>query len=106
MGIERNIIKRLREDAYIQVEAPVVEEDNSKLLSSARVVVSAYQNANRWLDSIKESILIDYNCPYFSKIVHNLAHTMPARFDKFGDILHTVNMKVPYPATSEYPSEI
>lgn len=105
MGMERNIIKRLREDAYIQVEAPVVD-DNSNLISYARIVMTAYQNANRWLDSIKESILIDYNCPYFSKIVHDLAHTMPVRFDSFGDILHTINLKVPYPSTEEYPSEV
>ncbi len=41
------------------------------------------------------------NCPFFSSYIHELAHTMPARFDKFGDILHTVNKEIPYPATEE-----
>lgn len=41
------------------------------------------------------------NCPFFSSYIHELAHTMPGRFDKFGDILHTINMEIPYPATAE-----
>lgn len=69
--------------------------------SSARDVMAAYQNANKWLDSVKEAIYTKMNCPFFSSFVHKLAHTMPERFDKFGDILHTVNIEIPYPATAE-----
>lgn len=79
--------------------------DNPKyedLEEPARQVMSSYQNANKWLDTIKESVLIDYNLVYFSNIIHRLAHTMPSRFDQFGDILHTENLLVPYPATEEF----
>lgn len=68
----------------------------------AREVMAAYQNANKWLDAIKEHVLINLHCPYFSNIVHQLAHTMPKRFDEFGDILHKENLLIPYPATEEY----
>jgi len=61
--------------------------------------MEAYQNANKWLDTIKEYVYTDLSCVFFSSFIHELAHTMPERFDKFGDILHTLNIKVPYPAT-------
>lgn len=64
-------------------------------------VMESYQNANRWLDTIKESVLIDMGCPFFSDFIHGLAHMMPGRFDKFGDILHTRHLLVNYPATKE-----
>jgi len=51
------------------------------------------------MDIIKEFLFTDMGCPFFSSYIHNLAHTMPVRFDKFGDILHTIDMKIPYPAT-------
>lgn len=71
----------------------------------AAAVMTAYQNANKWLDSVKEVLYTDLSCPFFSSFVHKLAHTMPGRFDKFGDILHTTNMKIPYPATPEISRE-
>lgn len=71
------------------------------VLSTATDVMTAYQNANKWLDSTKEAVYIHMNCPFFSSYIHNLAHTMPVRFDAFGDILHTINMEIPYPATAE-----
>ena len=74
-------------------------EDASPIELSAEAVMAAYQNANKWLDSIKESIYTAMNSPFFSSFVHKLAHTMPGRFDKFGDILHTCNIKIPYPTT-------
>lgn len=74
------------------------------ILSSAEQVMASYQNANKWLDSIKEYVLMDLGCVFFSNYIHNLAHTMPARFDKFGDILHTADTKVPYPATAGIPN--
>lgn len=87
------------------VSLPRFGWDNPKyteLETPARSVMSAYQNANKWLDTLKEHILINLNLPYFSHIVHELAHTMPGRFDKFGDILHTENLLVPYPSTEEW----
>lgn len=79
------------------------------VIGSAELVMASYQNANKWLDSIKEFVLMDLGCVFFSNYIHNLAHTMPARFDKFGDILHTADITVPYPATdaiSGMPSDI
>lgn len=81
------------------------QEPISPLLSSATNVMIAYQNANKWLDIIKEALLMDCGCTFFSNYIHNLAHSMPVRFDKFGDILHTMDMKVPYPATEYIESE-
>lgn len=136
MNSEREIIKKLLESTNISEDASILpdEEDTiirkeikpvttadrpntsisedlnfgnkDLIIQGASAVVSSYQNANRWLDSIKEILLIDFNCPYFSKIVHDLAHSMPVSFDKFGDILHTINLKVPYPTTLEYSSDI
>lgn len=83
----------------------VGQEPISPLLSSATNVMIAYQNANKWLDIIKEALLMDCGCTFFSNYIHNLAHSMPMRFDKFGDILHTMDMKVPYPATEYIESE-
>lgn len=76
----------------------------SPVFSAAEQVMESYQNANKWLDSIKEYVLMDLSCVFFSNYIHNLAHTMPARFDKFGDILHTADIKVPYPATAGIPN--
>lgn len=70
------------------------------IISSAEKVMESYQNANKWLDSIKEYVLMELGCLFFSDYIHKLAHTMPVRFDKFGDILHTADIVVPYPATS------
>lgn len=72
--------------------------------SSAAAVMIAYQNANKWLDIIKEYVLMFQGCVFFSNYIHNLAHTMPARFDKFGDILHTADLVVPYPPTEYIPN--
>lgn len=74
---------------------------NTDLETAAINVMAAYQNANRWLDSVKEAIYIKMNCPFFSSFVHELAHKMPQLFDEYGDILHTINMEIPYPATEE-----
>ena len=79
---------------------PVVDP----ILGAAEQVMATYQNANKWLDIIKEYVLMDLGCVFFSTYIHNLAHTMPVRFDKFGDILHTANIKIPYPATAYIPN--
>lgn len=75
------------------------------LNNAAEQVMRSYQDANKWLDIIKEYLLMDCGCVFFSNYIHNLAHSMPVRFDKFGDILHTIDMKVPYPATEYIDSE-
>ena len=77
-----------------------------ELANSINGVMSAYQNANKWLDSVKEFIYTDLSCPFFSSFVHELAHTMPGRFDKFGDILHTMDIEIPYPTTLELDNEL
>lgn len=88
-----------------KIEGEIVQETtNSPILNAAEQVMASYQNANKWLDIIKEVLLMDLGCVFFSNYIHNLAHTMPARFDKFGDILHTADIKVPYPATAYIPS--
>ena len=78
----------------------------AELEEPAKNVIASYQNANRWLDTIKEHILINLNLPYFSDIVHQVAHMMPKRFDKFGDILHTRKLEVPYPSTEAWHDSI
>lgn len=107
------------EEVVADAEEVVPEENNIEpfnneppvdpVVSLSRDVMSSYQNANKWLDSIKEAVYTRMNCPFFSSFIHTLAHTMPGRFDKFGDILHTANMEIPYPSTSELaniPSDI
>lgn len=88
--------------AYSLVEEPVIEETDNSIVG----VMGAYQNANKWLDSVKESLYTDLACPFFSSYVHQLAHSMPERFDKFGDILHTANIQIPYPTTLELDREL
>jgi len=81
------------------------QTENSCVIESATNVMASYQNANKWLDITKEFVYTNLGCVFFSSYIHELAHTMPVRFDKFGDILHTVNMKIPYPATDYIPLE-
>lgn len=80
-------------------------EINPCVVECAKKVMTAYQNANKWLDSTKEAVYSDMNCPFFSSFIHELAHKMPGLFDDFGDILHSANIKVPYPATEEIHEE-
>lgn len=95
------LVNSLAEDDHPEVSNT---SSTNSLESYITAVMESYQNANKWLDSIKEFVLMDLSCVFFSNYIHNLAHTMPARFDKFGDILHTADIKVPYPATSAIPN--
>ena len=81
------------------------DQEKSDLKKYAEDVMDAYQSANKWFDILKEYLFTDLGCVFFSSYIHNLAHTMPERFDKFGDILHTIDMKIPYPATQYIPNE-
>lgn len=102
----RALLKEATEDIMVdtQVDQVEIKQTNDGAIE-ATAVMAAYQNANKWLDIIKETLLMDQGCVFFSNYVHNLAHTMPVRFDAFGDILHTVDMKIPYPATAYIDSE-
>ena len=104
--MELDVIKSVVKDKLSQdLNLPRFGWDNPRyyeLETPSRAVMSSYQNANRWLDTIKEHILINLNLPYFSHIVHELAHSMPTRFDQFGEILHKENLLVPYPSTEEW----
>lgn len=72
----------------------------------ARDVVSAYQNAARWLDTIQEWVYIEAGLIHTARIIHNLAHAMPVQFDRFGDMLHERHLAVEYPGTPELVEEI
>lgn len=78
--------------------------DNPKyapLRNPAREVIGAYQTANRFLDTTQEVLYIEYGMKYLSRLVHNLAHEMPKRFDKFGDMLHERHLMTEYASTPE-----
>lgn len=78
----------------------------ASLREPAREVVAAYQNAARFLDTIQESIYIESGMIHAARIIHNLAHEMPKRFDDFGDMLHERHLTVEYPPTPELTEEI
>lgn len=78
----------------------------SMLRDPARGVVAAYQDAARFLDTIKEWVYIEKGMIHTSDFIHNMAHEMPKRFDQFGDILHERHLSIEYPATNELTEEI
>lgn len=111
LDIKEKIIDKLsnKEVTLDIVSTPRFGWDNPKysiLEEDVRDVMTAYQNANKWLDTIKEHVLINLHLPYFSHIIHELAHTMPSRFDQFGDILHKEGLMIPYPSTEEWSKSI
>lgn len=71
------------------------------LRDPARGVIAAYQNANRYLDTIQEYVLIEEGMPNLSRAIHLQAHAYPARFDRFSDMLHERHLMAEYPATPE-----
>lgn len=78
--------------------------DNPKfatLRDPARKVIAAYQNANRYLDTVQEVTLIELGMPFLSAMIHRQAHKYPARFDKFSEMLHERHLMAEYPATPE-----
>lgn len=72
----------------------------------ARDVVEAYQNAARFLDTVKEWVYIHAGMVHTSDSIHKMAHEMPGLFDKFGDMLHERHLEVMYPATPELTEPI
>lgn len=103
--LKSRLSRALKESTEDIMTDTQVDNNSSTLDVSATNVMASYQNANKWLDIIKEYLLMNCGCVFFSNYIHNLAHSMPVRFDKFGDILHTIDMKVPYPATAYIDSE-
>lgn len=73
----------------------------SGLRDPARAVIAAYQTAARFLDTIQEWVLIEEGMPNLASVIHNQAHLMPPRFDKFADMLHERHLMAEYPATAE-----
>lgn len=71
-----------------------------------RRVVGAYQNANRFLDTVQEWVYIETGMIHTSRMIHNLAHKMPEQFDRVADMLHERHLMVEYPATPELTEEI
>lgn len=72
-----------------------------ELRDSARNATSAYQNAARFLDTVKEYVDIEMGMPNTAYAIHLEAHKMPQRFDVIGDILHQRHLLQEYPATPE-----
>lgn len=111
----RSLMKGAMSDNVANEESVLIVSDTTidstpetvdPLALSIVQVMKSYQDANKWLDIIKEDLLINQGLVFFSEYVHNLAHTMPVRFDKFGDILHTQNILIPYPPTGDIPYAI
>lgn len=73
----------------------------SELRDPARAVIGAYQQANRFLDTAQEWVLIEAGMPNLAAVIHEQAHLMPPRFDKFVEMLHERHLMAEYPATAE-----
>lgn len=76
------------------------------LREPARQVVAAYQQAARFLDTVQESVYIEHGLVHTARMLHNLAHEMPKRFDEFGDMLHERHLMTEYPATPELTERV
>lgn len=76
------------------------------LKDPARGVIEAYQNAARFLDTVQERVYIRMGLVHTARMIHDLAHEMPKRFDVFSDMLHERHLEAIYPATPELTEEI
>lgn len=76
-------------------------EKYAKIQEISKKVIMSYQTANRWTDSLQEYVYIQYGMPSLARVIHNLAHTFPQKFDKFVDMLHERHLMAIYGATSE-----
>ena len=81
-------------------------EPYAALRDPARNVVAAYQQAARFLDTVQESVYIEHGLVHTARVLHNLAHEMPKRFDEFGDMLHERHLMTEYPATPELTERV
>ena len=73
----------------------------SPLRDPARAVIAAYQNGNRFLDTIQEFCLIEEGMPNLATVIHLQAHEFPGRFDSFSEMLHERHLMAEYPETPE-----
>lgn len=73
----------------------------SLLRDPARGVIAAYQNANRYFDTIQEFCLIEEGMPNLAAAIHRQAHLFPGRFDDFANMLHERHLMAEYPETPE-----
>ena len=78
----------------------------SPLRDPARGVIEAYQNAARFLDTVQERVYIRMGLVHTARMIHDLAHEMPRRFDDFADMLHEKHLEAEYPGTPELDEEI
>ena len=81
-------------------------EAYAALRDPARNVIAAYQQAARFLDTVQESVYIEHGMVNTARMIHNLAHEMPKRFDEFADMLHERHLMAEYPATPELTESI
>lgn len=71
------------------------------LRDPARAVIAAYQNGNRFFDTVQEYALIEEGMPNLSTVIHRQAHQFPGRFDSFAEMLHERHLMAEYPETPE-----
>ena len=71
------------------------------LVKAARSVTASFQDCNRFCDTVKEAVLVDFGMPETSGVIHDLAHRQPRLFDQIGDFLHQRGVKQEYPPTEE-----
>lgn len=67
----------------------------------ARQVNKAFLDGNRFLDSAKEYVYMQYGMNNFSRLVHGQAHKYLDMLDKFAEVLHACNIEQVYPDTPE-----
>ena len=73
------------------------------LVGPAKALTEAYQNAARFFDELKETVLIEHGLVHTSDLFHKTAHWFPGQFDVIGDILHQRHIIQHYGATPEMP---
>ena len=71
------------------------------LRDPARAVTDAMLRAMRFMDTCKESVLIEEGMPMTAQRIHDQAHTYGEMWDAFGDILHQRHLIQEFPATPE-----
>lgn len=75
----------------------------SYLIEPARALTVSYENAARYFDELKETILIGHGLVHTAEMFHKTAHWFPGQFDTVGDILHQRHVIQRYGATPEMP---
>lgn len=71
------------------------------LKEPAKGVIKAYQDANRWFDTIQEYVYIEQGLKNCAQVCHRQAHRFPQYFDRFADMLHERHLMAIYGATEE-----